>query len=128
MYIAVFQTFNIQTILVFPKYFTSFLYRTQVTKWFTSNHANFDIVDNKRKIKFSKDDMINFLVTRYNYYQKHLRGTENKPWYKVDEIIREIEENEKFRFEYQSNGPLSSLFRFLPRPGEIDLEIAQLNM
>lgn len=30
MYVVVFQTFNIQTILVLSKYFTSFLYRTQV--------------------------------------------------------------------------------------------------
>ena len=32
MYIIVFQRLNIQTVLMFSKYFTTFLYRTQVTK------------------------------------------------------------------------------------------------
>lgn len=96
------------------------------SKWFTANNDNYDIVDDKRRIKFTKDDMINFLVTRYNYFQKRMRGTENKRWYEVQKIIREIEENEKFQFETQRRGPILNLFSFLPKPGEIDLEIAQL--
>ena len=46
MYIVVLQCFNIHTILVFSKYFTTFLYRTQVISIFELNSSDYETAGN----------------------------------------------------------------------------------
>lgn len=99
------------------------------TKWMSANHRNFSIRDNKRVISFSKDDMISFLITRYNFFQRRLRGTENRHHFEIEKIIKDLEEGGIFDEDNRRRSPLYPFYRltsFLPKPGEIDLEIAQL--
>jgi hypothetical protein len=91
--------------------------------WLRINHKNYEIRNDKYFVKFTKDDLINFLVTRYEPLRRHMRGTENLPSY---EFRDRIESFEKKSFDPNERYRRTLFWNFLPRPGEIDLEIAQL--
>lgn len=95
------------------------------TKWLAANHR-YELIYDKRYLKFSKDDLISFLTTRFNYFQRRLRGNENLNKYEVELMFKEIEESREFQFDYRKKNLFDIFFRFLPTPGEIDLEIAQM--
>jgi hypothetical protein len=99
------------------------------TKWMCANHKNYSINENKRVILFSKDDLISFLINRYNFLQRQLRGTENKHQFEIEKIIKDIEKEGVFDEDNHRKSPFNPFYQatsFLPKPGEIDLEIAQL--
>ncbi|MFN8143536.1 MAG: hypothetical protein U0073_03865 [Bacteroidia bacterium] len=94
-----------------------------------ANHKNYEVKDNKRVVKFCKDDLISFLITRFEILQRHLRGTENLPDYEITKKIHEFEEDNIYSIERRRKRaltPFNILDSFLPIPGEINMEIAQL--
>ncbi|RED26185.1 hypothetical protein BD847_0098 [Flavobacterium cutihirudinis] len=97
-------------------------------KWLLTNHQNYEYIDNQRIITFSKDDLIFFLMTRFDVFQQRLKRLGKLETY---EIQREVEHIEK-HFEEESNRnkkgitPYSLLKNLIPKPGKIDAEIAQL--
>ncbi|MES2838050.1 MAG: hypothetical protein V4667_11040 [Bacteroidota bacterium] len=99
---------------------------TLFTKWLAANLHHYEIREKKRYLKFSKDDLISFLTTRFNFFQRRLRGNENLHRYEIEKLIKEIEESKDFQIDYRKRNPFHIFFRFLPNPGEIDLEIAQM--
>lgn len=102
---------------------------TLFIKWMKVNHINYEIINKKRVITFSKDDLINFLTTRFKTLQRRLRGTETLQSYEIEKEIKRIEESGGFEndiYRRRSISPFSLFSNFLPKPGEIDLEVAQL--
>ena len=98
-------------------------------RWMVSNYINFEIKNHKRVITFSKDDLINFLTTRFKTLQRELMGRENLHSHDIEKEIRAIEESGRFdrdTYRRRQVSPFSFFSNFLPKPGEIDLEIAQL--
>lgn len=97
-------------------------------KWLKANHINYEIINDKRILTFTKDDLINFLTTRFKALQKRLREKALRD-YEIEKEIRQIEENGEIEndiYKRRYVSPFSLFSNFLPKPGEIDLEIAQL--
>lgn len=94
-------------------------------KWLRNNPRHFDIRDKKLVIKFSKDNMMDFLTTRYNLLTHYLGRTTSLNDYEITERIQHFEEDKVYR-HMRLRTPFSILNSILPTPGQIDLEIAQL--
>lgn len=102
---------------------------TLFIRWMKANHINYEIIENKRIVTFSKDDLINFLTSRFRYLQRKLKGKQTLHNYELEKEIKRIEESGEFEkeiYRQRRSSPFSIFFNFLPKPGEIDLEIAQL--
>jgi hypothetical protein len=98
-------------------------------KWMQANHKNYEIREQKRIVKFCKDDLISFLLTRFEILQRHLRGSENLSDYEITKRISEFEEQNIYALERRGRKvvtPFNILGVFFPIPGEITTEIAQL--
>ena len=103
--------------------FTLFIY------WFRTEYRNTDFRDEKMYVKFSKDDLANFLINDYDYLEKRLsKDLDGR------QRMNEVEEIKKKRKEERGRkNPLLLLamismfdtFDFFEKPGEIDLETAQ---
>ena len=96
-------------------------------EWAAINPRNFDYVDKKKIVQFTKEELITFLITRYDIFQRKLSGLE---YLRDHELRREIEQLEEIYFKnqrhnYGSKG-IFSFTRFIKRPGTIDLELAQV--
>jgi hypothetical protein len=98
------------------------------TTWMYGVFKNFEIREDKRRfITFTKEDLINFLITRYAFYNRKLKGMNNLTIYEIGKVIKETEDSETFKYQLKRKNISHSLFfNLLPRPGEIDLEIANL--
>lgn len=92
-------------------------------KWMHATDKGYEFLDEKHVYHFCKDDLIRFLLTRYEILQSYLRNTDNLRYY---EIIRKISdfEDDSNKLNYKKKPTL--LFNYLPVPGEINMEIAQL--
>lgn len=92
--------------------------------WMSIDFKNTEIKgDGKRFMIFTKDDLIDFLTTRYVFYSKNIGRINNLSTYQIEKVIEEIET------EYQQkrkNIPDGLPLDLLPKPGEIDLEMADL--
>jgi len=102
---------------------------TLFIRWMKANHINYEIINNKRIVTFSKDDLINFLTSRFRYLQRRLKGRVTVSSYEMEKEIKQIEESGEFEREVHRQrrlSPFTFFSNFLPIPGEIDLEIAQL--
>lgn len=94
--------------------------------WMKSSYRHYEIIGDKRFVKFCKDDLINFLITRYEFLQHNLRGAANLSDFEIEDRIRQFENSNSFRERKQTINSIPFLRNYLPIPGEIDLEIAQL--
>tara|TARA_R110002074_G_scaffold400203_1_gene595161 strand:+ start:34545 stop:35567 length:1023 start_codon:yes stop_codon:yes gene_type:complete len=99
------------------------------SQWHKSDYANTEFREKKHYIKFTKDDLIHFLMHNYDRLQFRLRKTPN-PRARLNEIerIREIEvkrkpDNKSIFVEAMIT--LVSSVDFIAKPGEIDLATAQ---
>lgn len=90
--------------------------------WLETDYNNYDFQNDIGYLKFSKDQLIHFLLDKYQLYDKALGNYKMISKYELSRKIKEIEENIDY---YKSKNHLTVYSKIFPRPGEIDLEIAQ---
>ena len=98
------------------------------TKWMSATHRNLSIREDKKIITFTEDDLINFLITRYRIIEIALSMEETLHDFQVEKRIKEIEESSIFKNKIQPRNRLFLAYftNIFPKPGKIDLELAQL--
>lgn len=79
-------------------------------------------------IYFTSDDLTEFLINRYELFKIYLkRNSKDSDRYEFTKRLREDEENGFFeQLQNRRRNLFSPLTQFLPKPGEINLEIAQM--
>ena len=79
-------------------------------------------------VHFTADDLTNFLINRYDLFQIYLKRNTNDT--ERFEFIKQIKDDEEIGYfdelQKRRNNLFSKLKQFLPNPGEINLEIAQM--
>lgn len=101
-------------------------------KWQESNYKNVEHSSDYKitTVKFTGDDLIRFLITRYTELQEYIERESYRFSYD-HEIVEEIRKLEKDKYfskihNRKMSSPISFLHKYLPTPGEVNLEIAQL--
>lgn len=94
--------------------------------WLKSDYRNYEVRDEKRVVKFSKDDLIDFLITKYEVLQRNLNGKGNEESYEIENLIRTLEKEGRLVNRTKNSFMLQKYKDLFPKPGEIDFEIAHL--